>query len=129
MEYMGQAAGDAAWPLLFWEHLCALSADWQGLKNLQGEEAKLQKRALTRTEGANPLDSQSLCDRPGRIRDFARPPLIEDLRRSNLNDRILQATLTMEAKIVPVFHLIRAIFAFAGFVRSLKPRWKHPAGL
>ena len=44
MEYMGQAAGDAAWPLLFWEHLCALSADWQSLKNLQGEEAKLQKK-------------------------------------------------------------------------------------
>ena len=129
MEYMGQAAGDAAWPLLFWEHLCALSADWQSLKNLQGEEAKLQKRALTRTEGANPLDLQSLCDRPGRIRDFAGPPQIEDLRRSNLSDRILQATLTMEAEIAYDSYWVRAIFAFAGFVRGLKPRWKHPAGL
>ena len=94
MEYMGQAAGDAAWPLLFWEHLCALSADWQSLKNLQGEEAKLQKRALTRTEGANPLDSQSLCDRPGRIKDSGRPPQIKDLRRRHLSDHRLQVTLT-----------------------------------
>ena len=31
-------------------------------------------KGKTAAEGANPLDSQSLCDRSGRISDSARPP-------------------------------------------------------
>ena len=39
----------------------------------------------------------------------------------NVSDRRLQVLLTPEAKIASDFSLVRAIFAFAGFVSALKP--------
>ena len=40
----------------------------------------------------------------------------------DVSDRNLQVQLTPEAKIASDFYLVRAIFAFAGFVSALKAR-------
>ena len=39
----------------------------------------------------------------------------------DVSDRKLQVQLTLEAKIASDFSLVRAIFAFAGFVSALNP--------
>ena len=46
----------------------------------------------------------------------------------DVSDRRLQVLLTPEAKIASDFSLVRAIFAFAGFVSALKPGRKNLPG-
>ena len=46
----------------------------------------------------------------------------------DVSDRSLQVQLTLEAKIASDFSLVRAIFAFAGFVSALRHRRPTTAG-